>query len=231
METLYDIYFAGRLVEGFEAGEVRENLVKLFKLNDVALEKLFSGKPQPIKRGVDKAGAIKYKTAMARAGAVAAIKAHRKADSKTAAGTPAPPTAFTLAPEGSAVLTDAERTVVEVQDIDTSAIQMVSTFTEPEPIAKEVPPAPDTSHLSMGEPGEDIPHLEIEQELLDLDTSHLSMGEPGEDIPHLEVEQELLNPDTSGISLAPGGSDVLEEQYKHHEQAQPLSTDHLTLQE
>ena len=50
METLYDIYFAGQLVEGFEAGEVRENLVKLFKLNDVALEKLFSGKPQPVKR-------------------------------------------------------------------------------------------------------------------------------------------------------------------------------------
>jgi len=70
MGQLYDIYFAGQLVEEFDEAVVRENLAKLFKVNDVALEKLFSGKPQPIKRGVDKAGAIKYKTAMARAGAI-----------------------------------------------------------------------------------------------------------------------------------------------------------------
>ena len=121
--------------------------------------------------------------------------------------------------------------MIEAQDIDTSAIQMMSTFAEPEPIEKNVPQAPDTSHLSMGEAGEDIPHLEIDQELLDLDTSHLSMGESGEDIPHLEIEQELLDPDTSGMSLAPEGSDVLEEQYKHHEQAQAPSTDHLALED
>jgi hypothetical protein len=90
MEPLYDIYFSGQLVEEFEAAEVRDNLVKLFKVNTVALEKLFSGKPQPIKRGVDKAGAIKYKTAMARAGAVAVIKAHSKASVKPAASAATP---------------------------------------------------------------------------------------------------------------------------------------------
>ncbi|MFB3079391.1 MAG: hypothetical protein ACE1Y4_15450, partial [Lysobacterales bacterium] len=82
MEQLYDIYFAGQLVEDFDEVTVRENLVKLFKTNDVALQKLFSGKPQPIKRGVDKAGAIKYKAAMAKAGAVAVVKAHPRAEPK-----------------------------------------------------------------------------------------------------------------------------------------------------
>ena len=75
MEQLYDIYFAGKLAEGFEEAQVRANLAKLFKLGDAGLDKLFSGKPQAIKRGVDKPGAVKYKTAMARAGAVAVVKA------------------------------------------------------------------------------------------------------------------------------------------------------------
>ena len=124
-----------------------------------------------------------------------------------------------------------ERVVAQEPDIDTSAIQLASDFTAPEPTESNAPPAPDTSHLSMGEVGEDIPHLEIDEELLDPDISHLSMGEVGEDIPHLDIEEELLDPDTSGISLAPEGSDVLEEQYKRHDQAQAPSTDHLALEE
>jgi hypothetical protein len=284
MEQLYDIYFAAKLVDGFDEATVRENLAKLFKANDVALDKLFSGKPQPVKRGVDKAGALKYKAAMARAGAVAAVKAHAGAqaspDSKTAparpgkaptvaqtvaafdddelpssadikhaekpsgegsladrlaaiAGDPDEPTAtdMTLAPAGSDVLSEDERQVVEEQAIDTSALHMAPDFAETEPLTRDTPPAPDTSHLSMGEVGEDIPHLELDEELLDPDVSHLSMGEVGEDIPHLEIEEELLDPDTSGMSLAPEGSDVLEEQYKHHDQAQAPSTDHLALED
>lgn len=275
MEQHYDIYFAGQLVEGFDEGSVRKNLSTLFKINDTALDKLFSGKLQPVKRGVDKPGAIKYKTAMARAGAVAVIKAHR-----TAAEPGAPPTAarettsgadpedlpsssdiespadsvagtsmadriaalagdpddakaadMTLAPTGSDVLSADEREVVEAPNIDTSGIQLAPEAAESEPAPDDAPPAPDTSHLSMGEVGEDIPHLVSLEEPLDPDTSHLSMGEVGEDIPHLEVEQELLDPDTSDMSLAPEGSEVLEEQYKHVDSAQAPNTDHLDLEE
>jgi hypothetical protein len=269
MEQLYDIYFAGKLVDDSDIATVRGNLGELFKIKDGAtLDKLFSGKPQAIKRGVDKPAAIKYKTAMARAGAVALVKAHTPVATKPAAavpgvddeelpsssaikpanepaaaqsmadriaalaGDPAAPSAadMTLAPTGAEILSEDERKVVETANIDTSNIQLAPSSADPEPVVDTAPPAPDTSHLSMGEVGEDIPHLELDIELLNPDVSHLTMGEAGEDIPHLEVERELLDPDTSAMSLAPEGSDVLEEEYRRHEQAQAPSTDHLSLE-
>ncbi len=298
MSDKYDIFFAGKIVDGFDEATVRENVAKLFKANAQTVEKLFSGKPQAIKKGVDKQAAIKYKAAMQKAGAVPLIRAHAAAK-PAAAETPAPaeaeaqpkqtmaerlaaltgesapsedaPTPFgsgaaepapgeatpaptpepaagtasdsattegaanfdadmSLAPVGSDVLRDDEREEVEELDIDTSAIHLTPEFAEPEVEEKAAPPAPDVSHMSMGEVGEDIPHLEIEAEEVDLDTSHLSMGEPGDEIPHLEEEVELLDPDTSGMDLAPEGSDVLEEQYRKQEAAEPPNTDHISLE-
>ena len=51
----------------------------------------------------------------------------------------------------------------------------------------------------MGEVGEEIPHLEEDRELLDPDTSHLSMGEVGEE--QYRKREEAAPPDTSHISL------------------------------
>ena len=289
MSETYDIFFAAQLVDGFEEATVRDNIATLFKANDATLEKLFSGKPQLIKRGVDKPAAIKYKAALQKAGAVALVRvtpgtgggevapepapapvpapapstgdddlpssADSSADGGPEAATEAAPAGsmadrvaslaaepaasaatfgeeISLAPEGSDVLTEDEREEFEELDIDTSAIHMVPEFSEPEKVETEPPPpAPDTSHMSMGEVGEDIPHLEEEVESVDPDTSHLSMGEVGEEIPHLEEEVEPLDPDTSSIELAPEGSDVLEEEYRKHEEVPPPDTEHLTLEE
>ena len=347
MSQRYDIFFAAQLVEGFEEATVRGNLATLFKANDQTLDKLFSGKAQLIKRGVDKQAALKYKAALQKAGAVALIRAAADAaagdpaaaeaaavaaesapepapepapppatvdeglpsssDIKTAssestetaqesgddqdsgsmadriaalaaepestafgasdpasaaadatepasaasaaaasaaagspaagspaAGSPAAATGeeISLAPPGSDVLNEDEREVFEELDIDTSAIHLVSSLSDPEPMDSEPPPpAPDTSHMSMGEVGEEIPRLESDEIPLDPDTSHLSMGKVGEDIPHLEEEVELLDPDTSSISLAPEGSDVLEEEYRKHEEATPPNTDHISLED
>lgn len=292
MSDRYDIFFTGKIVDGFDEATVRENVAKLFKANAQTLEKLFSGKPQAIKRGVDKQAAIKYKAAMEKAGAVPVIRAHKDAAAQAApapapapaaeelpssadikpkqtmaerlaaltgedvpsedtpppAAAPAPapaaapaaepaspgPASFgegmSLAPAGSDVLRDDEREVVEAQDIDTSAIHLTPEFAEPVVEETAAPPAPDVSHLSMGEVGDDIPHLDDDVEELDLDISHLSMGDVGEDIPHLEDDQELLDPDISGIDLAPEGSDVLDEQYRKEEAVEAPNTDHLSLE-
>lgn len=280
MSELYDIFFAAQLIDDFDEATVRNNITQLFKANDAALEKLFSGKPQLIKRGVDKAGAIKYKAAMQKAGAVARIRKHAQAgdptpaprpaapvpddvnlpsssdiapaagspasaDKKSAAGSKAAriaalakqPAAVTfgeemsLAPPGSEVLREDEREQHEAVDVDTSALHMVSNFAEAEAPEVNVPPAPDTSHLSMGEVGEDIPHLESTEKTVDPDTSHLSMGEVGEDIPHLEEDVEIVTPDISGIELAPEGSEVLEEKDRHKDEGEAPNTDHLSLKD
>ncbi len=292
MSERYDIFYAGKIVDGFDEATVRANVAKLFKANDATLQKLFSGKPQLIKRGVEKAAAIKYKSAMQKAGAVPLIRAHAaakaaakpapepgapkpgapkpgaptpgapeprkqsmaerlaaltgeeapsaaQASASTPAAAPAAPSqpasfvsdesGITLAPPGSDVLSESERDQVEAVEVDTSAIHLTPEFAAVEPEPREEPPAPDTSHMSMGEVGEDIPHLETEQVELDPDISHLSMGEVGDAIPHLDIEQEPVDVDTSAIDLAPEGSDVLEEQYRKKEAATAPDTSHIKL--
>jgi hypothetical protein len=300
MSELYDIFFSAQLIDDFDEGTVRKNIAQLFKANEATLEKLFSGKPQLIKSGVDKPAALKYKAALQKAGAVARVRKHvpagdqapapkaaapkpaAKPAAKAAAKpvpkpapeipmeedlpssgdiTPAAATAsvgkgadvkseeardaalanqpdavtfgeeISVAPAGSDLLQDGELEQPEVLEVDTSSIELAAPFDEFEIIEVEVPPAPDTSHLSMGEVGEDIPHLESTEETVNPDTSHLSMGEVGEDIPNLEPDVELLDPDTSGIDLAPEGSDMLEEKDRHKDEAEAPNTDHLSLKD
>ena len=90
MSELYDIFFSAQLIDDFDEAAVRKNMAQLFKANEAALEKLFSGKPQLIKRGVNKAAAIKYKAAMQKAGAVARIRKHAQAGEPAPAAAPKP---------------------------------------------------------------------------------------------------------------------------------------------
>ena len=288
MDERYDILFAGGIADGFDPVEVRENVAKLFKANEQTLAKLFSGKPQMIKRGIDKQAAIKYKAAMQKAGAVALVRTHKPAESGKTAVAPAPQAAakpvsmaerlaaltgdseptdeaakptfgsapspaeadaapattspvsatgatatsddISVAPPGSDMLREDERREFEELAIDTSAIHLVPEFAEPEVTADTAPPAPDVSHLSMGDVGEVIPHLESAPPELNPDTSHLSMGDVGETIPQLVDEAEPVTVDTSALDLAPEGSDVLEDQYRVRNDPPAPHTDHLSLE-
>ena len=75
MDARYNVYFAGQLLAGHALVRVRDNIARLFNADDATLDKLFSGKPQLIKRDCDKATALKYKQAMEQAGALPVIKA------------------------------------------------------------------------------------------------------------------------------------------------------------
>ncbi len=261
MSKLYDIFFSAQLIDGFEETTVRNNMAQLFKTNEAALEKLFSGKPQLIKGGVDKAGAIKYKAALQKAGAVARIREQpQKSDSTP---TPAPKPAANPAPElpededlpassDIAATSTTPESAPGKPTAGTKAERIAALAKQPAAITfgEEISLAPpgtdvlqederdrpeaqhiDTSHLSMGEVGEDIPQLESTQETVNPDTSHLSMGEVGEDIPRLEEDVEIVNPDTSGLELCPEGTDMLEEKERHKETAEAPNTDHLSLKD
>ncbi len=90
MESLYNVYFAGEVLDGHSRDSVREKLGKLFNADEATLNKLFSGKPQLLKRECDKGTALKYQQAIERAGAKALIKAITAAAS--AISPPAAPT-------------------------------------------------------------------------------------------------------------------------------------------
>ncbi len=73
----YSVVVTGKIAEGFELSQVKGNVGKLFKLDGGQVEKLFSGKPVAIRRGVDKGQALKLRSALAKAGAIAAVKVAR----------------------------------------------------------------------------------------------------------------------------------------------------------
>lgn len=61
-----------------------------------------------------------------------------------------------LAPTGSDVLSESERTPFVPADIDTSAIKLTSAFAEPEIDHTPPPPPPNTDHISVAAIGSDI---------------------------------------------------------------------------
>lgn len=100
MSNSFSVVVTGKVVDGFELGQVKANVGKLFKLTEAQIDKMFAGKPVAIRRGIDKEQAIKLRSALAKAGALATVKTSRPPAAKAseaaaAAAEPSASTAFT----------------------------------------------------------------------------------------------------------------------------------------
>ena len=74
IEKHYKIIFSGKVAQGRETEEVKENLKSLLKLSDEDVKKLFTGKRVIIKKNAEYNEAIKYKMAFETAGAICMIE-------------------------------------------------------------------------------------------------------------------------------------------------------------
>ena len=261
MEQLYNIYFAGQVMEGQDPAAVRLALGRLFKADEATLDKLFSGSAQSVKRNCDKATALKYKQAMEKAGACPVIKqaeppAERPltAAEKIAALAAAPDAAnyaesaaggeqeqpaqatddgdFEIAQAGADVLKPEERPAPVVADIDTGHLDVDATADRLSEVPPAAPPSPDTSHLSMGDVGDDIPVLDTGVEPLSPNTDALALSPEGTDFSDCAAPDPLPPAlDLSGMDLAPEGSDVLEDEYRRREEVAAPDTDHIALED
>ncbi|WP_413044001.1 hypothetical protein [Pseudomonas sp. YJ42] len=70
----YEISFSGELAPGATLEQVEANLARLFQADAQRIAVLFSGRRIVIKQDLDHASVEKYRTAMARAGAVAEVR-------------------------------------------------------------------------------------------------------------------------------------------------------------
>ena len=253
-QPLFDIYFTGQLVDGISTEQAQAGLAKLFKTSEDKAANYFTGKPVPLKRGVDKATALKYKAALHKVGMMVAFKSHQEkspqesapqtatqaseaaahpanAPSTPTASTPGTATDFDLAPVGADVLTEQERHPFVEANIDTSNIKLASAFIDLEPEPQATPPAPDTSHISVAAAGEDLqPDRPEPAAPPELNLDDMTLAPPGTELEELHDDQPPLNPDTSAISMAPVGSDVFE-QRQEKPTPPPPKTDHLTLED
>lgn len=88
----YGVVFAGQLREGVRPEEARANLARLLRIEDPArLDRLFSGKPVVIKKGLDADQARRYEAALRQAGVVCELR-------RAAPASPAPATPPAAAP-------------------------------------------------------------------------------------------------------------------------------------
>lgn len=238
MQERYNVYFAGQVMAGHELGSVRDKLAKLFNADQPTLEKLFSGKPQLIKRECDAATAQKFKSAMERAGALPIVKV-----AEAAATTPAAPPARPM--------TAAEKIAALAAAPDETRFK--------KPAAASADAAPDAGDaanggISLAPPGTDVLRAEERARpvvrnvdtsglavdnsatrLSDVpppppaapDTSHLSMGDVGDSIPNLASDAEPLVLDLDGLELSAAGTDFSDCAAPDPEPA-PLDLSHLT---
>ncbi len=233
-EQRFDIFFRGEARDGAEISQVKANFVQLFKAPAEKIEPLFSGKSIPLKKNLDRASAIKMQNALKKAGAKVYIKA-TGAPATTAAATQTPPAETThteptpttptparpdqtehatdqeldMLPPGSDILTEDEREVVEVPDIDISNIKLASVFDSTEIPSEAPPPVPDVSHITTADVGADILEgFESPPPPPAPDVEYLSMGEVGEDLVEAKEEVPIPTPDVDFITLAEPGEDI-----------------------
>tara|TARA_R110000772_G_scaffold141114_7_gene250522 strand:+ start:21290 stop:22081 length:792 start_codon:yes stop_codon:yes gene_type:complete len=219
MDIRYDVMFAGELLDGQDEATVRRNLGRLFKAGDQTLDKLFSGKPQLLKRGCDADVARKYREAIEGAGGKPII---RQVSQDT-------PSGLTLAPPGSDVLRPEERAVKPSAVPSPPSLDVAEVGARLAAPSAPPPPPPDTSHLTLGEVGDTIPTLEHNTAAAPIPDSGLSLAAPGSDLLEGTSRPAAREVDVSGISLAPPGADVLESQYRKRDTAAAPDTSGISL--
>jgi hypothetical protein len=217
MDTRYNVYFAGGLIEGHDQATVRERMGRLFKANEATLDKLFSGKSQLVKKDCDRATALKYKQAMEQAGAQPVIRASgagaaepQQASKKlTAAERIAMLAAEADAGHEPAPVTTQASPVRDVPAENDQALKLLPEGTEVLRPEERKPPARSTvQELDL--------ELDLQGERLSAvppppppvpDTSHLTAAPAGEALPTLSRQAKPVSPDISALELAPEGTD------------------------
>ena len=136
-----------------------------------------------------------------------------------------------LAPPGTAVLRESERSAPVVRNVDTSHLA----FEQAERLSAvptPPPPAPDTSHLSMGAVGDSIPNLPSQAAPVAPDLSGLALSAPGTDFSDCAPpEPAPLNLDLSAMAALPPGTSTPEELDRQPLPVAVPSTDHISLQD
>jgi hypothetical protein len=236
----YDIYFSGGLIKGSDPEKVKRKIGAMFKLEGERLERLFSGKPIPIKRGIDMDRAIKYRVAFRDAGGLVDI---------VPTGEPAP------TPKPSPEERPERRPPPQSQPakpVETLTLAEGPMEPPPEPPHREIvapdfslskegfdlsdctpevtaQPIPDISNLDLTKADSQLEEIEqpkplhIDTSALDLDTSEHDLEE--------QRPPPTPNIDTGSLSLSPAKQGTLEDCQKAVEPAAIPNLDHLKIVE
>jgi hypothetical protein len=253
----YDVYFSGSLLKDADPEEAKRKIGAMFKLEGEKLERLFSGKPIPIKRGVDMDRAVKFRVAFRDAGALVDIvpegqPAPNPAARPTPPQRPAAPIPPARPAPAAAQPTEAAAAVQpDASDLSLADDGPLPTPAEPEVNPVEVPdyglsapkdfnlsnctpeveaaPLPDISAMHLDKEGAVLDETP-DAEPLEIDTEALELDEPGATL----IDTEEVPPpeiDTHQLSMSAPREGSLEAYQKPVEPAPVPDTAHLKLEE
>lgn len=191
MSNLLEVAFAGELVPGADAAQVRANLARLFQADPQRIAALFSGRRIVIKSNLDAESAEKYRLTLERAGARVEVSPVGQAESvapapaapvaaapRQAVAAPAEPVTTTTPPGAFAALQVAPRDEymaafrdVAAPDFGLAPVGADLQDQRPEPVA----PALDLSQLSVAPVGSDMGQAKAPAAAPPPDTSYLKL--------------------------------------------------------
>ncbi|MGD8912078.1 MAG: hypothetical protein PVI97_02390 [Candidatus Thiodiazotropha sp.] len=236
----YDVYFSGAIIKDSDPAEVKRKIGAIFNLQGEKLDRLFSGKPIPIKKGIEMDRAVKFRVTFRDAGGLVDI---------VPAGDP-PPTPKPVQPSrprkqagiAAAVsrqvsndltfvdgpmepMANANVTPITVPEYDLSSAQGFDLSD----CAPSVEPAeiPDISSLDMEKPGSTLDESP-EPEPLTIDTSALELDRPGVTLIEASLP-EAPDIDIADLSMTPANQGSLEDCRKPVEPAPIPNIDHLNV--
>lgn len=256
VDERFDIAFAGECLDGFAPDEVRAALGKLFKADATTLDRLFSGKRQRVKRGCDKATALRYQQAMSSVGARpivtrsndeapaattsaptagrsapgGAVSTAQSSPGPEANATPAQQPDLSILPPGSDILTPSERHAVEPLELNLAHLSLAETgerLSDERPAPQHTVQAPS---LEVAEVGSTLgPQTQPEVSTVP-DISAIELAPEGHDLsdcsPAPAAPPEL---DLDQLTLAPSGTELLLDEERKHPQVKAPDTSHLHL--
>lgn len=196
----FDIVFRGETAPGVAREDVARSLVQVFRTTPETVERLLDGGTHTLKRGLDADTAQKYRAVLERAGAIAVLVP--VAPEQVAE--PAVPAELTLAPAGADVLAAHERRRSTATAPDTAHIELAPAGADLDPGTRAAPPPPpDTSRISLAEPGERLAPPAPPPPAAP-DTSHLTVAPPNTPLgAAARPAPPVPLPDISGLELLP----------------------------
>lgn len=207
----FDVVFRGQIIRNVDASEVKANLVTMFKSTPDAIEKLFSGNEVAVRKNLDYSTAMKYQSALRKAGALALIK---EVESKE----PSEPT-IKASSSGRASFGTVDSSKPEANS-DTTPIKKVDTSYDKENVSSSFNSGVGSSIQSKAPDGE--------ANSSKIDEGAMSLAKVGAQIMPDKV-YEKRNVDTSDMSLAAAGERIMPK--KAPEVVAQPSIDHLKLED
>ncbi len=207
-ESLFEVVFQGKLVDGFAVTDVKANVARLFKATPQQIEHMFLGKRVVIRNQLDQETALKYQVLLRKNGAVCQVEPMQSAAAPTPAASATPhasPQAAAARPAAAPAPAPAARPATFAQPA--TASRASAPMPGRLPVAgKKVDSILSGTDLSLAPNDAGLAGGTGAVQAQAPDVSHLSLAPVGV---RLGDEQELpppIVPDVNHLSLAPAGA-------------------------